>query len=87
MPCMNERNALQQELLRFLRPFSRRIEQQPGERVRPRLAEIGRTHAGRPVEEVVDALEQAIREAGAEPHERAVREFAEQIRQGENPFD
>ena len=78
---------VQQGLLDLLRPHSRRIAEQPGERARPRLAEIGRTCAGRPVPEIVDALAAAVREVGAEPDLPALTEFARDISEGSNPFE
>jgi hypothetical protein len=78
---------VQQGLLDLLRPHSRRFAEQPGERARPRLAEIGRTSTGRPVPEIVDALAAAVREVGAEPDLRALNEFARDISEGSNPFE
>jgi hypothetical protein len=80
-------NHLQQELLRLLRPHSRRLGEQLSERVRPRLAEIGRTHAGRPAPAVVSALADAVRAEGGEPDMAALAEFAEDISAGRNPFE
>lgn len=80
------RSALQEELLRFLQPP---VPQRAGllsERVAPVLAEIASRLAGRPADEVVVALESAIRDAGGAPDLRALEEFAEQIQTGENPF-
>lgn len=77
---------LQQELLRLLRPLHRRLGEQLSERVRPRLAEIGRTHAGRPAPEILAALDEAVRAAGGTPDRRALEEFADDIAQGRNPF-
>jgi hypothetical protein len=54
--------------------------------VRPALAEIARTSAGRPAAEVLPALADAVRAVGAEPDLAALAEFAEQVEQGENPF-
>jgi hypothetical protein len=80
-------SRLQEELLRLLRPHSRRLDQQLSERVRPALAEVGRTSAGRPPEEIVAALEEVIRSAGGTPDRAALEEFARDIAAGENPFD
>lgn len=79
-------SAVQRELLRLLRPLSPRLAQQPSERVRPALAEIARSSAGRPAAEVLPALADAVRAVGAEPDLAALAEFAEQVEQGENPF-
>jgi hypothetical protein len=43
--------------------------------------------AGRPADEVLAALDAAVRDAGATPDQAALREFAAQIEAGENPFD
>jgi hypothetical protein len=80
-------SALQRELLRLLRPAYRRLQEQPSERIRPRLAEIADEYAGRPVAETLPALEEAVRSVGARPDMTALREFAEEISRGENPFD
>ena len=80
-------NHLQQELLRLLRPHSRRLSEQLSERVRPRLAEIGRTQAGRPAATVVSALADAVRAEGGTPDMAALAEFAEDISAGRNPFE
>jgi hypothetical protein len=80
------RSALQEELLRLLQPP---VPQRAGllsERVAPVLAEIASRLAGRPVDEVVVALESAICDAGGAPDLRALEEFAEQIQAGDNPF-
>jgi hypothetical protein len=77
---------LQEELLRLLRPPNRRLDQQLSERVRPGLAEVGRTHAGCPPAEIVVELEEVIRSFGGRPDTAALAEFAEQISAGENPF-
>jgi hypothetical protein len=79
-------SELQRELLRLLRPPSPRLAQQAGERARPGLAEVGRTFAGRPAAEVLAALEEVVRAAGAEPDRAALTEFAEAIEGGGNPF-
>ncbi|MCV2490265.1 hypothetical protein OF117_12910 [Geodermatophilus sp. YIM 151500] len=78
---------LQRGLLEFLRPPSARLEEQLSERVRPRLAAIGHSHAGRPAGEVCAALESVVRAAGGDPDMAALAEFAEQIEAGENPFE
>jgi hypothetical protein len=80
-------SRLQEELLRLLRPRDPRREEQLSERVRPGLVAVGRTHTGRPVEEIVAALEQVIRTFGGTPDRAALAEFAEQISRGENPFE
>jgi hypothetical protein len=80
------RSALQQELLRLLRPPDRRRAELPSERALPALAEVARTHAHRPAAEVRAALEDAVRSVGAEPDLAALTEFAEQIEAGEDPF-
>lgn len=79
-------SAVQRELLRLLRPPSRRLAQQPSERARPLLAEIARRDAGRPAADVLPALADAVRAVGAEPDLVALAELAEQVEQGENPF-
>jgi hypothetical protein len=80
-------SALQQELLRLLRPAYRRLQEQPSERIRPRLAQIGDDYAGRPAAEILPLLEAAVRSVGARPDMTALREFAEEISEGSNPFD
>ena len=80
-------SPLQRELLRLLRPPSPRLAEQVSERVRPRLAEVGRTHAGRPPAQIVAVLEAVVRSAGAQPDMTALAEFAEEIAAGRNPFD
>jgi hypothetical protein len=79
-------SALQRELLRLLRPDHRRLREQPSERILPRLVEIGNGYAGRPAAEILPVLEEAVRSAGARPDMSALREFAEDISRGENPF-
>jgi hypothetical protein len=76
----------QRELLRLLRPPVRRLARQESERVRPGLAEVGRTYAGRPAAEVLIALEAVVRAAGATPDLDALTEFAAAVEDGENPF-
>ena len=80
-------SALQQELLRLLRPAHQRLTEQPSERIRPRLAEIGTEYAGRPAAEILPMLEEAVRSVGARPDMAALSEFAEEIAEGRNPFD
>jgi hypothetical protein len=80
------RSGLQEGLLDLLRPPSPRLAAQLSEQVRPRLAEVGREHAGRPAAEVRAALEDVVRSAGGTPDLDALTEFAEQIETGENPF-
>lgn len=80
------RPGLQEGLLDLLRPPSPRLAAQLSERLRPRLAEVGRDRAGRPAAEVRAALEDVVRSAGGAPDLDALSEFAEQIEAGENPF-
>jgi hypothetical protein len=80
------RSNLQRELLGLLMPHVRRRAGLLSERVAPALAEVGRTYAGRPAEEVFPALEQVVTAAGGTPDRTALREFAEQIEAGTNPF-
>ena len=80
------RSRLQEELLCLLQPPVPQRAALVSERVAPVLAEIGHRLAGRPAEEVVAALEFAIRDAGGTPDPTAVEEFAQQIEAGENPF-
>jgi hypothetical protein len=77
---------LQRELLRLLQPPVRRRERLVSERVAPALAEVGDRLAGRPADEAYRALEAVVRDAGATPDERALREFAVAIEAGDNPF-
>ena len=77
---------MQEELLRFLQPPVPRRAELVSERVAPALADIGDAMAGRGAEEVLAALDAAIREAGGTPDTAALREFAAQIEAGENPF-
>jgi hypothetical protein len=79
-------SPLQRELLRLLRPYSRHLARQESEQAAPKLADVGRSHAGRPAEEVLPALEEAVRSVGAVPDRAALEEFAELIEAGENPF-
>jgi hypothetical protein len=85
-PRFRRESPLQQELLRFLRPPVPRLTENVSERARPRLAEVGRSHATRPAAEILVALEDAVRSVGGEPDRVALAEFAEQIEAGENPF-
>jgi hypothetical protein len=85
-PRFRRESPLQQELLRFLRPPVPQLAKQVSERARPRLAEVGRSHATRPAAEILVALEDAVRSVGGEPDRTALAEFAEQIEAGENPF-
>ena len=80
------RPGLQEELLRFLQPPVPRRGELVSERVAPTLADIGDAMAGRRADEVLAALDAAIREAGGTPDAEALREFAGQIEAGENPF-
>jgi hypothetical protein len=85
-PRSRPESALQRELLGLLRPPVPQLARQVSERARPRLAEVGRTHATRPAAEVLVALEEAVRSVDGEPDRTALAEFAEQIEAGENPF-
>ena len=80
------RAGLQDELLRLLQPPVRRRADLLSERIAPTLAGIGDSMAGRPADEVLAALDAAIREAGGTPDTAALRECAAQIEAGENPF-
>jgi hypothetical protein len=77
---------MREELLRLLQPPVPRRAELVSERVAPALADIGDAMAGRGAEEVLAALDAAIREAGGTPDTAALREFAAQIEAGENPF-
>lgn len=79
-------SPLQRELLRLLRPPVPQLARQVSEQAAPGLAEVGRSHAGRPSAEVLVALEAAVRSVGGEPDRAALTEFADQIEAGENPF-
>jgi hypothetical protein len=81
------RGGLQDELLHLLQPRLPRRDELVSERVAPTLASIGDSMAGRPADEVLAALDAAVRDAGATPDQAALREFAAQIEAGENPFD
>ena len=80
------RPGLQEELLHFLQPPVPRRRELVSERVAPTLADLGDAMAGRSSDEVLAALDAAIREAGGTPDPAALREFAAQIEAGENPF-
>ncbi len=79
--------ALQRDLLRLLQPPMRRRAGLISERIAPALADVGRTHSGRPAAEVLTALEDVVTAAGAEPDRRALEEFAREIEAGGNPFE
>ena len=79
--------ALQRDLLRLLQPPMRRRAGLISERIAPALADVGRTHSGRPAVEVLAALEDVVTAAGAEPDRRALEEFAREIEAGGNPFE
>jgi hypothetical protein len=79
-------SPLQRELLRLLRPPVPHLARQVSEQAAPRLAEVGRSHAGRPAAEVLVALEEAVRSVGGEPARAPLAEYAEQIEAGHNPF-
>jgi hypothetical protein len=81
------RSGLQRELLRLLQPPVPRRDRLLSERVAPALAEVGRSHWRRPADEVFTALEAVVAAAGGTPDRAALREFAEQIEAGHNPFD
>jgi hypothetical protein len=81
------RSGLQRELLRLLQPPAPRRARLLSERLAPALAEVARSHAGRPAAEVFDALAAVVTAAGATPDRAALREFAGQIEGGQNPFD
>ncbi|MGY1763193.1 hypothetical protein ACI79G_17405 [Geodermatophilus sp. SYSU D00779] len=80
------RRGLQEELLHHLQPPVPRRRELLSERVAPTLAGIGDAMAGRAADEVLAALDAAIREAGGTPDPAALREFAARIEAGENPF-
>jgi hypothetical protein len=80
------RNGVQEELLRLLRPPMPRRAELLSERVAPTLAAIGDSMAGRPADEVLAALDAAVRDAGGTPDRAALREFAAEIEAGDNPF-
>ena len=80
------RGGLQSELLHLLQPLARRRAELLSERVAPTLAGIGDEMAGWPADEVLGALDAAIRDAGGTPDAAALAEFAARIEGGENPF-
>lgn len=80
------RPGLTRELLRLLQPAMPRRSHLLSERVAPALAEVGRTCAGRPADQVFAELEAVVTAAGGTPDRAALREFAEQIEAGQNPF-
>jgi len=80
-------SGLQRDLLRLLRPPNPRRTRLLSEQIAPALAEVGRTHRGRPAEEVYTALAEVVTAAGATPDEGALREFAGRIEAGQNPFE
>ncbi|MCU1605078.1 MAG: hypothetical protein JWP46_1543 [Modestobacter sp.] len=81
------RSGMQRELLRLLQPPAPRRARLLSERIAPALAEVGRTHRGRPADEVFAALAEVVTAAGGTPDQTALREFAGQIEAGQNPFD
>ena len=81
------RSAFQQELLRLLQPWLPRRADLLSERIAPVLADVARTHAGRPADEVLAALHAVVTGAGGTPDLRALREFAADIEAGRNPFE
>ncbi len=80
------RSGLQEELLRFLQPPVPGRAELVSERVAPTLADIGDDMAGRPADEVLAALDAAVRDAGGTPDRTVLRQYAAQIEAGENPF-
>ena len=70
---------MQEELLRLLWPPAPRRAELLSERVAPTLAGIGDSMAGRPADEVLAALDAAVRDAGGTPDRAALREFAAEI--------
>jgi hypothetical protein len=81
------RSGITRELLRLLQPPTPRRARLLSERIAPALAEVGRTHRGRPADEVLTALADVVTAAGGTPNRTALREFAGQIEAGQNPFD
>jgi hypothetical protein len=81
------RSGITRELLRLLQPPTPRRARLLSERIAPALAEVGRTHRGRPADEVFTALAEVVSAAGGTPDATALREFADQIEAGQNPFD
>ena len=82
-----QESAFQQELLRLLQPRLPRRADLLSERIAPVLADVARSHAGRPADEVLAALHAVVTGAGGTPDLRALREFAADIEAGGNPFD
>jgi hypothetical protein len=80
-------SSLTRELLRLLQPPTPRRAGLLSERIAPALADVGRSHEGRPADEVFAALTEVVAAAGGRPDRAALREFAEQIEAGQNPFD
>ena len=80
------REGLQAAILHLLPPPVHRRAELLSERVAPTLADIGDALAGRPADEVLAALDAAIRDDGGTPDAAALREFAHEIEAGENPF-
>jgi hypothetical protein len=80
------RRGLRAELLHYLQPPVPRRAGLVSERVTPTLAGIGDSMAGRPADDVLAALDAAVRDAGGTPDRAALEEFATQIEAGENPF-
>lgn len=78
--------GLQAELLRLLQPPVTRRAALLSERVAPVLAEIGDRLIGRPADEVLAALDAAIRDAGGVPDRAALQDLARQVAAGANPF-
>jgi hypothetical protein len=81
------RSGITRELLRLLQTPTPRRARLLSERIAPALAEVGRTHRGRPADEVFTALAEVVSAAGGTPDATALREFADQIEAGQNPFD
>ena len=77
----------QQELLRLFQPWLPRRADLLSERIAPVLAEVARKHAGRPADEDLPALRAVVVGAGGTPDMRALREFAEDVEAGRNPFE
>ncbi len=82
----SSRHGLQDELLRWLQPPVRRRGELVSEQVAPTLAGIADRMAGRPADEVLAALDAAVRDAGATPDRAALQQFAAEIQAGDNPF-
>ena len=82
-----QESTFQQELLRLLQPWLPRRADLLSERIAPALADVARSYAGRPADEVLAALTAVVVGAGGAPDLRALREFAADIEAGGNPFD